>query len=178
MEVLNPFGRVLTNCLFVFVLVFVFVIFFVFNFFRGFSSLYFPEKPVLNKKNDTDFRVLAFGAATTIQSTALRGHPIPHFKWFQQPIITCSSSCTPDAKKWRRVPRSVINPSSHVPSRVSSLFLPPARSGYFFRCVAENSLGHDDAIYLVHRIGENLFIDLYRVGLFGDGEPRHVQLST
>lgn len=113
------------------------------------------EKPILNKKNDTDFRILAFGAATTIQSTALRGHPIPFFKWFQQPIRACASGCKPDARKWRRVSRSVISPSAHVPSRMSSLFLPPARSGYFFRCIAENSLGHDEAVYLVYRMGKN-----------------------
>lgn len=110
------------------------------------------EKPVLNKKNATDFRILAFGDATTIQSTALRGHPIPYFTWFQQPVTKCVFGCKPDASQWRRVPRSAISPSAQVPSRFSSLFLPPARSGYFFRCFAENSLGHDDVVYLVHRI--------------------------
>ena len=119
----------------------------------------FQEKPVLNKRNDTHFLVLAFGTATTIQSIALRGHPIPFFKWFQQPIRACAPGCKPDSRKWRRVPRSVISPSAHVPSRISNLFLPPARSGYFFRCVAENSLGHDDVVYLVHRIGEYPLID-------------------
>ena len=114
----------------------------------------FPEKPVLNKKNATDFRILAFGDATTIQSTALRGHPIPYFTWFQQPVTKCVFGCKPNASQWRRVPRSAISPSAQVPSRFSSLFLPPARSGYFFRCFAENSLGHDDVVYLVHRIGE------------------------
>ncbi|XP_022801625.1 vascular endothelial growth factor receptor 2-like [Stylophora pistillata] len=110
------------------------------------------EKPLLNKKNHTDFLVLSFGDATTIQSTALRGHPVPHFKWFQQPIRICNSGCKPDARKWRRVPRHAIDPSEKVPSRISSLFLPPAKSGYFFRCIAENSLGHDDAVFSVHRV--------------------------
>ena len=103
--------------------------------------------------------MLGFGAATTIQSIALRGHPKPYFNWFQQPVRICASSCRPDAREWRRVRRSVINPSSKVRSRVSSLFLPPSKSGYFFRCVAENSLGQDEVVYLVHRMGKNLFID-------------------
>lgn len=110
------------------------------------------EKPVLNKKNYTDLLVLSFGDATTIQTTALRGHPVPHFKWYQQPIRICNSGCKPDAKKWRRVPRHVIDPSEKVPSRISSLFLPPAKSGYFFRCIAENFLGHDDAVFSVLRV--------------------------
>lgn len=112
------------------------------------------EKPVLSKKNDTGIRVLAFEAASTIQSTALRGHPIPYFKWYRQPIGFCTSNCKPDEKKWRRVSRSVINPSAHVPSRVSSLFLAPSKSGYYFRCVAENALGRDDVVYHVHRMGK------------------------
>lgn len=115
------------------------------------------EKPVLSKKNDTGIRVLAFEAASTIQSTALRGHPIPYFEWYRQPIGFCTSNCKPDEKKWRRVPRSVINPSAHVPSRVSSLFLAPSKSGYYFRCVAENALGRDDAVYHVHRMGKKWF---------------------
>ncbi|CAH3127131.1 unnamed protein product, partial [Porites lobata] len=110
------------------------------------------EKPVLSKKNDTGIRVLAFEAASTIQSTALRGHPIPYFEWYRQPIGFCTSNCKPDEKKWRRVPRSVINPSAQVPSRVSSLFLAPSKSGYYFRCVAENALGRDDVVYHVHRM--------------------------
>lgn len=116
------------------------------------SSL--PEKPVLKKKNDTDVRVLSFRDTTMIQSTALRGHPEPHFKWYQQPIRTCASSCKPDVRRWRRVPRQVINPSEHVRSRISSLYLPPAKSGYFFRCVAKNSHGQDDVVFSVHRIGK------------------------
>lgn len=110
------------------------------------------EKPVLNKKDSIDFRILDFGDATTIESTALRGRPKPYFQWFQQPTRACVYDCKPDARKWRRVPRNVISPSAQVPSRISSLFLPPARSGYFFRCIAENFLGHDDVVYLVHRI--------------------------
>lgn len=126
------------------------------------NSLFYvtsTEKPVLNKKNHPDLLVLSFGDATTIQSTALRGHPVPHFKWFQQPIRICNSGCKPDARKWRRVPRHAIDPSEKVPSRISSLFLPPAKSGYFFRCIAENSLGHDDAVFSVHRVGKFIRID-------------------
>ena len=123
--------------------------------FKQYISIYLVEKPVLNKKNDTDFRVLAFGAATTIQSTALRGHPRPYFKWYRQRIGFCASSCKPDDRKWRRVPRSVINPSAHTPSRISRLFLPPSKAGYYFRCVAENALGRDDVVYQVHRMGKN-----------------------
>lgn len=103
--------------------------------------------------------MLSFGDATTIQTTALRGHPVPHFKWYQQPIRICNSGCKPDAKKWRRVPRHVIDPSEKVPSRISSLFLPPAKSGYFFRCIAENFLGHDDAVFSVLRVGKFTKID-------------------
>ena len=113
-----------------------------------------PEKPVLKKKNDTDFRVLSFEDVTMLKSTALRGHPIPHFKWYQQEIQVCASGCKPDVKRWGRVPRHVINPSEHVPSRISSLYVRPALSGYFFRCIAENSLGQDDVMFLVHRTGK------------------------